>query len=438
MLFRSIFLPLAIAVLLIGLSDRLSSQEKSLPRNLASFTIVDDLIREHVLQKKIAGATASVFLKGKEVYRHASGYRDLDAQDPIAFDTLFRIASMTKPITSTAVMILIDEGKLKLDDKLSKFVPEFSNCRVLPIDQMKEPSDLETKSVPANREITIADLLTHTSGIPYGFSFSGDIQSTYARNQVCDGLCEGDADLETNAKRIAVSGLVQQPGSAWQYGLNTDVLGRVIEVVSGTSLDVFLRQKLFVPLGIHDTFFEVPQEKELRLSALFRSDERLGVATVPDGLHTVGSIKYSATFQRLGASKYLSGGAGLVSTAADYSRFLQMLRDQGRSNGEQILSQESVTAMTTNQIGDLTIAFQIHGTKFGYGFGVHDGSVPMNGSAIGTYSWAGAFYTYFWVDPEKDVTAVLMTQLFPGQGVDLWGQFQRTVNQACDQKDAPK
>jgi CubicO group peptidase (beta-lactamase class C family) len=425
---RLIALAMLAGCILLPATSRLSAQESTAvaQRTQQAFQVVDQLLQAHIGRRQIAGATAIVTVDGETWYQTSFGWQDLATNQPMRDDTIFRIASMTKPITSAAIMMLVEDGTLRLDTPLATILPEFADMKV------DSDPDNPSNSVPAERPITIHDLLTHRSGLTYGMNLPPE-NNPFTEAGICDGLYESDFDLAENTRRIARMPLARQPGSQWQYGLSTDVLGRVIEVCSNQPLDTFFARRIFQPLGMNDTSFVVPAEKLARFATLYGSDSQRGVVAAPAGLQQVGSARYSATYQLPDASRYRSGGAGLVSTASDYTKFLTMLLNEGRGGGQQLLQPESVRRMRTNQIGELKIAFPVHGDKFGYGFGIHEGSAERNGSAVGTYSWAGMFHTYFWVDPEQNMTAVLMTQLFPAEQIDLWASFQRAVNTAVAQ-----
>jgi CubicO group peptidase (beta-lactamase class C family) len=366
---------------------------------IGRFGPVHDLLQQSVDRQEIAGAVGVVLDRGRMVYGDAVGWKDVAAKEPMRRDTLFRMASMTKPVTSVAVMMLVEEGKIALTDPLSKFVPEFAAAQVAVMENGTR------KLVPVERPITIHDLLTHTSGLSYGFLAPGAAEV----DDVAEGLIDSSLSLEESTRRLAKRPLVAQPGSVWNYGMSTDVLGRVVEVASGQTLDRFFHDRIFAPLKMTDTSFVLPSEKVARLATLYRPKSAGGGDRTAAGDHTieavgpgpqkVGGVGYSATFQHPGATKYFSGGAGLVSTAGDYARFLQMLLNKGELDGVRLLKPETVELMTQNQIGDLRILFTIHGDQFGYGFGIHSEKNERNGSSIGTYSWGGIFHTYFWSIP---------------------------------------
>lgn len=392
---------------------------------------VHKLIQEHIDRHQIAGAVALVQQQGKPVYYEAIGKSDAEANTAMTRDAIFRIASMTKPITSVAIMMLVEEGKLRLDDPLAKHLPEFEDMRVLV--PTKGSDDKGYRLVKAERPITIRHLLTHTSGIIYRFSGRPHLAKLYADAGVSDGLVETEGTIGENVKRIAKLPLLHQPGTAWEYGLNTDVLGRVVEVASGKSLAAFFRERIFTPLQMNDTGFVVPREKRSRLAALYTPDDRQAIRRAASGRIEVGSLVYSASYPTADNSRYYSGGGGLVSTARDYGRFLQMLLNRGELDGKRLLKPETVDQMTRNQIGDKQIGFTVHGDGFGYGFGVVKGrEKPPSPASVGSYSWGGIFNTFFWVDPRRQLIGILMTQLYPFNHLTLWKDFQSRVYEDLD------
>ncbi len=394
------------------------------------FEKVADLLQKQVDRKQIAGAVAVVLHQGKPVFSAALGSADVEAGRPMADDTLFRLASMTKPVTSVAVLMLVEDGRCKLTDPVSRYLPEFKDLRVL---DPKGPG-----TVPAVREVTIHDLLTHTSGLSYGFLAGDRLGPLYREAKVSDGLAPADGTLAENIRRLAGLPLEHQPGAAWEYGLSADVLGRLIEVVSGKPLDEFFRERIFRPLEMTDTYFTLPREKRDRLAALYRPGADKAVEKVGNDPVRVGALLYSADMP-LRDKGYFSGGAGLVSTAPDYARFLQMLLNKGELGGKRILKRETVDLMTRNQIGDLTVTIDGHGDKFGYGFGIV--SAAGRGKEVasaGTFSWGGIYNTYFWVDPEKEVVGILMTQVFPFDHLTIREDFKRLTYAAlADPPTAP-
>ena len=384
------------------------------------------ILRDHVAKKHIAGAVGLIVRNGKIAYLDAVGMADIEAEKPMAPGTMFRIASMTKPITSLAAMMLYEEGRFLLSDPISRFLPEFKDPKVAIRPPGGSPFVPAYVLVPAKREITIKDLLTHTSGISYQFWGRPYFADLYKKAGVADGLLQNSGSMADNVKKLAQLPLANQPGEAYEYGLNTDVLGRLVEVVSGMSLDTFFQQRIFEPLGISDTYFFVPEEKISRLAAVYMIADgaglrRLSEEPVTENEYTV----YSTSFQYRGPRTYLSGGAGLVSTAGDYARFCQMLLNGGELNGVRLVSRKTVELMRTNQTGDLDMWLGGPGTGFGLGFAVIKdiGQSAQIGSP-GTYYWGGFFSTDFWIDPQENLVGILMTQTRPYGPYNVLRQFR--------------
>ncbi|HEY8506580.1 MAG TPA: serine hydrolase, partial [Gemmataceae bacterium] len=330
--------------------------------------------------------------------------------------------------------ILVEEGKLRLDDPVSKYIPEFADAKVLVVPEEK---GAEPKTVPARREVTVRDLLTHTAGLTYRFFNRPHFGKLYADAGVSDGLVETPGTIADNARKLAKLPLVHHPGEGWEYGLNTDVLGRVIEVASGKTLDAFFRERIFEPLKMNDTHFVLPEEKRSRLAAVYTPGKDKTLRRVGKEPVREGELIYSATYPTWGESRYYSGGAGLVSTVGDYHRFLLMLLNGGELDGARVLKPETVREMTRNQIAELSVPFNAHGTGFGYGFGVvTDREKAKEVASEGTYSWGGFFYTYFWVDPKRELIGILMTQTYPNGHLKLRERFKELTYEAL--KAAPQ
>jgi CubicO group peptidase (beta-lactamase class C family) len=410
--------PALLALLLLaGLAPAVRGQEQA-----AGFAKIPELFAKAVEKKQIAGASALIARHGKVVHRSNVGPAITDS-------TIFRIASMSKPITSVAVMVLVEDGKLAVTDPLSKHVPEFKDMKVL----VPAADGKSHELVKANREITIHDLLTHTSGITYGLINKPILSRMYADAGVSDGLVETPGAIGDNVRRLAKLPLACQPGSAWEYGLNTDVLGYVVEVASGRTLEEFCRERLFQPLKMPDTCFVLPKEKGPRLAALYSMGPDQAIQPVGDKPVTMGPFVFSATFPMHG--KYYSGGGGMVSTIGDYSRFCQMMLNRGELDGVRVLKAETVDRMTRNQMGDLRIAFPGF-DLMGYGFGVlseQGKEAAKESPVVGSYSWAGAFGTYFWIDPRNELVGVCMMQVFPPDFA-IAGEFKRLVYEGLDAK----
>jgi CubicO group peptidase (beta-lactamase class C family) len=383
---------------------------------------LDALLQTAVESRQVAGGVVLLARHGRVSHLKAIGWRDAENQVPMTTDTLFRLVSLTKPITCTAVMMLVEQGKLRLDDPVSRFIPEFKETGV----GITNLFSWGLQVRPVKRPITIRDLLTNTSGLTYRF---WDIQpwSTLYRNAgVSDGVNHAPGTSLENVRRLAKMPLMFQPGTFWGYGLSTDVLGVVIELVSGQDLETFYRERIFTPLQMNDTYFYVPEEKKDRLAALYLPDRHGKARRVPDGLVAVGEMEFSATYPCEKYGRYFSGGAGLVSTASDYGRFLQMMLNGGELDGVRLLRPETIEQMTTNQIGQLKSYLPQFGDSFGYGFGVLtvDGK-PLDVASTGSYSWGGLFHTYFWVDPKKDLIGILMIQLFNIGDLPLRQEFKK-------------
>lgn len=384
---------------------------------------IDNLVLEYVKNNSISGASAIIVHDGKVIYYKGIGYDDADKKIPMKRDEIFRIASQTKAITSTAIMMLYEEGKLLLDDPISKYIPEFKNPTVL--DKFNK-ADTTYTTVPAKREVTIRDLLTHTSGIDYALIGNENMVAIYAKAGIPSGIATEDKTLGPEIKKLGKMPLVHQPGEQFTYGLNTDVLGYLVEVLSGMSLNDFFRKRIFEPLGMKDSYFYIPSEKHNRLA---------GLNTLDSSHHL---IKYPTEHNGMHADypnrpgKYYSGGAGMSSTAYDYAIFLQMMLNGGIYNGKRILSENSVRMMTMNQIGNLSLGAD----KFGLGFEiVTENGSSKNPSNKGTFSWGGYFGTTYWADPKEKLIALIMTQLVPSPNADrsdLAEKFKVLVYQAIN------
>jgi len=384
---------------------------------------IDGLVKEYVDKKWIAGAAVLVARDGKIVYYKGLGYDDVDKKAPMKKDAICRIASQTKAITSVAVMILYEEGKILLSDPVSKYIPEFKNPKVL---DKFNPADTTYTTVPAKREITIRDLLTHTSGIGYAQIGSKESNAIYYKAGVVGGIGVNKIVLGDKMKILGGLPLLHQPGEKWTYGLNTDLLGYLVEVVSGMTLDEFFRKKIFEPLGMKDTYFYLPKEKRNRLATLYSEDSTKHV--IKDGeTYELNGTMY-VNYPNMDGT-YYSGGGGLSSTAYDYSIFMQMLLNGGEYNGKRILSRSSIRMMTSNQIGDIDFGDD----KFGLGFGI----VTERGAAKtpvspGTFSWGGMFSSSYWIDPKEKIIAQFFLQQFPNSHSDIHEKFKALVYQAIN------
>jgi len=384
-------------------------------------SIIDDMLQDAIDKEEIPGAVALVARKGKIVYYKAFGMADNTANRSLQKDAIFRIASQSKAITSTAVMMLWEEGKFRLDDPISKYIPEFENVQVL--DSLLE--DLTYTTIKANKPISIRHLITHTSGIGYGY-IDGDerIKKIYKKAGITDLFTTEALTIGENTKKLAKLPLHHHPGEKFTYGEGLDVLGYFIEIVSGMPLDEFFKTRIFDPLDMEDTWFYLPDSKVERL---------IPVQTKKDGqwaIYTNPSV-YDVDYPKKGAKAFFSGGAGLSSTAKDYATFLQMYLNNGELNGIRLLSRTTVQFMMANQIGDL---WGDSGSYYGLAFGVLDQKGQDKGGegSIGTFQWGGYFNTQYYADPEEEVIGILMKQMQDVKSDDTGWRFRQIVGQAID------
>lgn len=362
---------------------------------------IDKYLQQETDNGNAAGIAAMIVRNGQVAYYKSFGFNDDAKKQPLQKDAIFRIASQTKAITSTAIMILYEEGKFMLKDPLAKYIPEFANAQV--IDKFNF-DDTSYTTVPAKRQVTIHDLLTHTSGIGYAYIGSPQANALYHKNNIHAGIGMRSGDLATAMKKLGTLPLMHQPGEKWTYGLNTDVLGYLVEVLSGMPLDEFLRTRLFEPLGMKDTYFLLPKEKASRLANLFMPDSTGKLKTYKEG--SMGEL--DGNFPN-GSLRYFSGGGGLSSTLSDYAIFLQMFLNKGVYNGKRILSESTVRMMLSNQVGTHNLGLN----KFGLGFLL----VSEEDSALspwneGSFAWGGAFATTYWADPEEDLICLIYKQIW--------------------------
>lgn len=384
---------------------------------------IDTMLAGWVARGRTNGVVALIVRDGKIVYQKAFGYNDEEKKVPVRTDDIYRIASQTKAITSVAVMMLYEEGKLLLDDPISRYIPEFSKPQVL---DKFNPADSTYTTVPAKSEITIRQLLTHTSGIGYAQIGSKEANAIYARANLTAGIgADGEHTLATDIKKLAKLPLLHQPGERWTYGLNTDVLGYLVEVLSGTSLDQFFRTRIFEPLGMKDTYFNVPSAKQARVVNLFTENNGHLIKAQPV---IVQNGKFQVDYPKTG-TRYFSGGAGLSSTALDYATFLQMLLNGGEYNGKRLLAKNTVRLMTMNQIGDI----EFGANKFGLGFGITtekgSGIIP---TPAGVFEWGGAFATTYWADPKERLIGILYRQLWGVNHPDAVDKYKVLVYSALN------
>ncbi len=359
---------------------------------------VGDWMRAEVTQKRIPGATVMVVRGGKVVYAETVGQRGPDDAAPLKSDDIFRIYSMTKPIVSVAAMMLVEEGKLLLEAPVARYIPSFANVKV-GVEKTDAQGVKSLDLVAPRRPMTVQDLLRHTSGLTYGFFGDGLVKKAYQDGNVGTG---GNVTNAEFAERIAKMPLAFQPGSTWDYSNSTDVLGRVIEVVSGQSLLTHLKERLLLPLGMKDTSFYVPEkDRQSRIAEPFNDDRSIGIN--------------APVFDPRQMQAMESGGGGLMSTAMDYARFLMMLRNGGQLEGRRYISPATLAFMTTDQLNPAVIRTPLYLPGPGYGFGLGFAVRTSAGEAAypaapGEYYWGGAGGTYMWVDPANDLFVVFMMQ----------------------------
>lgn len=383
---------------------------------------IGKLLQAYVDQGKIAGAVVQIQHDGRDVYSTAVGWRDVEARDAMRKDSIFRIASQTKALTSVAAMMLVEDGKLLLNDPVGKHLPEWAKTSVA----VAKP-DGGYDVVPAKRAITIRDLLTHSAGISYG---SGPAEKAW-RDAGIYGWYFADRSepVSSFVAKMASLPMAAQPGEKYVYGYNTDILGVVIEKVSGKTLEAFLNERLIQPLGLKDTFFYAPRDKAGRIAVVYGAEA--------DGMRRAADAKDWKDKGHFGQGHYVdgprvafSGGAGLLSTAADYSRFLEMLRRGGEYGGRRYLSRKSVELMTRNHLGDITYN---PGMGFGLGFSVRlDLGKAGEPGSEGEFGWGGAYHSNYWVDPKEKLTVVYLTQLLPAGNIDDHGKLRALIYSALE------
>jgi CubicO group peptidase (beta-lactamase class C family) len=381
---------------------------------------VDTVIEDYIARDQFAGAVMYVSRKGRTELLRAYGMQDREAEKQMETDSIFRLASMSKAVTTVAALMLYEEGKFMLNDPISKYIPEFKNPVVAVAPTADAPAGAKYSTVPAKREITIRDLMSHTAGLSYG----GKNDTLAADEHAAAGVqgwyfADKDEVIGDVIKRLAKLPLVSQPGEKYVYGFSTDVLGYLVEVVSGQPLDQFFEERIFTPLKMKDTSFFLPREKVDRLVTTYGREHGKLVRT--DRLQAPGHYVD-------GPRKCFSGGAGLLSTANDYGRFLQMLLNEGELDGMRLLSPKTVRLASENHVGDM---HQNGNVGFGLGFWVTQdlGCVGELGSE-GAYGWGSAYNPQYFVDPEEQMVGMILLQLMPATGVDINQKFKVLVYQS--------
>lgn len=379
---------------------------------------IDDNINSWIKDGRLNGAVAMIVHNGKIVYHKAFGYDDPEKTRAIQTDNIYRIASQTKAITSVAIMMLYEEGKFLLDDPVSRYIPEFAKQQVL---DKFNPADSSYTTVPAKSEVTIRQLLTHTSGISYPQIGTKEANAIYGKARLMAGIGVGNhRSLAEDVKTIARLPLMHQPGEKFTYGFNLDILGYLVEYFSGESLADFFKKRIFDPLGMKDTYFYIPQEKQNRLVHLYiEKNKKLELP----GNFTDFNGAVETDYPKI-ENHYYSGGGGLSGTAKDYAVFLQMLLNGGEYNGKRLLSKNTVRMMTMNQVGDISRG----ANKFGLGFGI----TTEKGSSLlptpeGVFEWGGAFATTYWADPKEKLIGIFYRQLWNSTIGEIANKFKVLV-----------
>ncbi len=382
---------------------------------------IDNLLTGAIDKNQIPGAVALVARNGKIVYYKAFGMADNETKRSLKRDDIFRIASQTKAITSTAVMMLWEEGKFSLDDPISKYIPAFANARIL---ESLNDADTTYVAKPAKDQITIRHLLTHTSGIGYGVLDNEEFRKIYQKAGITDAFTVKPVKIGENIEKLAKLPLHFNPGEKYTYSEGLDVLGYFIEIISGQPLDVFFRERIFKPLGMNDTYFYLPDSKADRLVAVqTKKDDKW--------IRYPKSVYYDPDYPITGAKTFFSGGAGLSSTAKDYATFLQMYLNNGELNGVRLLSRTTVQFIMANQIGDL---WGDSGAYYGLAFGVinQEGQDMGGRGSTGTFDWGGYFNTQYFADPKENVIGILMKQTQDIGNDDTGSKFRLLVGQSID------
>jgi CubicO group peptidase (beta-lactamase class C family) len=362
---------------------------------------IDTLLKQYVNKDWLAGAVILIAKDNQLAYYKGFGYSNIAMKKPMTTDAIFRIASQTKAITSFGIMQLFERGKLELDQNVSDFIPEFKNPKVV---KGFNRADTSYTTVPASREVTIRDLLTHTSGVDYPAIGNDTMQAIYAKHRIPSGLGFVNEDLLTKMKDLGKLPLLHNPGERFSYGLNTDLLGCIIEIVSGESLEAYCRKNIFDPLGMNDTYYNLPAAKAARLTTVYTEDEKGKI------------IDWSPTFRDIDPKypvlnkKYFSGGAGLSSTAYDYAIFLQMLLNRGTYNGKQVLGRRTAELMLSPQFSNNLFGDD----NFSLGFALTSRkSANLKMTSEGSFAWGGYFGTMYWADPKEKMVCLIMTQQNP-------------------------
>jgi CubicO group peptidase (beta-lactamase class C family) len=413
------------AVIGKGKSDPPTAAPEAVGLASARLARIRTVMNQHIAEKTMAGAMGLIARRGKIAYQETYGMADVESGKPMQFDTIHRIYSMSKPVTSVAVMMLYEEGKFQLNDPVAKFLPEFAKMQVAVEEKDPQTGQPVLKTVPAKRPITVRDLLRHTAGLTYGVFGDTLVDREYRKAKIL-----GNLNLAEFTRQLAAIPLQYEPGARWHYSVSVDVLGRLVEVLAGKPFDQFLQERIFSPLEMRDTGFTVPASKKDRFAKLYSpgKDNKIQPALICGTRQECYEKFPDAVPSFLEQQGMFSGGGGLVSTAYDYLRFCQMLLNQGQYEGQRLLSRKTVQLMSSDHLG--TIPGMGPGMGFGLGFAVSKapGEAGMLGSP-GEYNWGGAAGTKFWIDPQEELIGIFMIQNLPNK-VDYGAEFRVLTYQA--------
>jgi len=416
---RTAIIPLLISFLVFSCTPEENTSFYTSATNEALISALDEVMENQIEMGRIAGGVVMISQGDRIIADNAWGWKNMEDEQPMETHHLFRTASMTKAVTSAAILQLVEQEKISLDDPLEMYIPEFAEPVVLTSFDA-ETGTYETR--PATESITIHHLLTHTSGIAYGFT-NRTFGRIYGEAGVPDLGSEAELTIEEGMANLGPLPLAHDPGERYTYGLSTDVLGRVVEVASGLSLAEYFSANIFEPLGMHDIGFYLPGRED-DLTRLYSIRDSV-LVVYPEETTGIG-----ANFPVRGAMTYYSGGAGLTSSTADYHTFLSAIHHGGSFNGNRIMDESTVSMMTENQIGD----FNLGGNKFGYGLMITTDEGRTEGKrATGSLSWGGAFQSTYWIDPEHDLIVVIMTQVMPALGqTEFYDRLERAIYETIE------
>lgn len=374
------------------------------------FSLMDSLFNTAVKNKEIPGAVAYISFKDQEIFNRAYGYRNIENNNKMDPSSIFRMASMTKALTAVSILQLVEQNKIKLDDPLKKYLPEFSNPKIL----AEVLTDSSFTAAPAENDITIQQLLTHTSGLGYGFQ-DEKYNALIIKNKISEGFCPDNRTSFENSKRIAAIPLLAEPGEKNIYGLSYEVLGTVIEKISGLRYDNYVIKNILEPLGMDNSYFLIPKEHRYRLPDVYEPDEN-GIGLEP--------TTYTDTeYPILESREFYAGGSDLSCTAQDYNKFLMMIEKKGMYNGNRILKEASIEMMLSEQT-----EFNDGDSSQGFAAWIVNDKGAENGlRPKGSYDFGGFFDTYCWVDPKNEFSAILLLQMYPNNTHDIHWKFQKAV-----------